>query len=49
MGKRSGHFLLCDGRVVCGRCMDRCGLWGTGSLDTMGSRAAIACLLGLWS
>jgi hypothetical protein len=49
MGKRCAHFLLKDRRVVCGRCMDRHHLWGNDQLDGICSRAAVACLLGLWS
>jgi hypothetical protein len=49
MGKRTPHFLLKDGRVVvCARCMDRRHFWGNDQLDKFGSRAAIACLLGVW-
>jgi hypothetical protein len=48
LGKRATHYLLDDHRVVCGRCYvagdER--LWD--QLKSIGSRAGVAHVLGLW-
>jgi hypothetical protein len=46
IGRRAGHFLLDDRRVVCSRCLERHRLWD--QLDSQGTRAGIAHVLGLW-
>jgi hypothetical protein len=48
IGKHATHFLLDDRRVVCGRCYRAGGepLWE--QLDSMGTRAGVAHVVGLW-